>query len=636
MTYMNRDFRETLRSVYITNPSVISDLQQYDSHMEKYASQDMLSYSLCRTCLLLSEEMAVLRNACSDGSIPKAIEACKQMEGILRNDHGLRPYHAVWAINCWMYALDAHICYFNAEYAKRIESLPTEELIPLANSGDAYASSTLYIRDMSKKEWLEKTDQYDHPIAKYYIAVNTRGDLADAAKNQQSLEICLEAVNRGYPNVCIELVQLYQGVPGIEKNAAEVYKYARMGADAGLPKCIMTVSDALLDGDGVEPDPIASFYYLEKLAASGDAEAQFMCGCAYRIGERGAVQDDVKSFNWMKQSADQGNSDAQLFAAKALLRGDGIPRNSTDALQYFKDSANQGNVEAMEEIARMYLMGEDIPKNEEEAASWYKKAADAGSGFACSMLASFYRGGIGVARNLARADQYEKKATELGYEDELNDEDANSGEDATDNIDYNDPSFQAKAREFASEFLAEEGIEESTEGNYVDDNWDLHNLGKGDGITEIRNPKAKELFRVMTDTWNAFASVVDNHNLDLYKDQGRHYMYMLSKLSVEFCKNSIPNFSYYLLNFLYSSSCRLYMGSSEDDYFNKEFLTCSKQIDDIQKENDLTTSMLIYLYFVNLNQGNYSSEDAKEVSAEQLKYTKQFLITIRDISQGKA
>lgn len=633
---MNVRFREALREAYQANSAVYTDFQQYDTYMEKFAAEDMLSYSLPRTCLLIPDEMDKLRAACSENDVAKAIEICQELERILRNEHGIRPYHAAWSINCWMYAISAHICYFNSEYAKMVEAMPSDKLIPLANSGDAYASATMYSRDMSQKDWLAKTEQYDHPVAIYYRSVELRGDLTNPEKNQQALELCLKAMDMGYSGVSPELALLYQGAEGIEKNAVEAFKYALMGADLGIHACIHMVSEAYLNGDGVEANPQLSFAYLEKLAEAGDAKAQCMCGCAYHDGVRGAVVDHEKSYYWLRKSADQGDSIGQLLTGKALMNGIGVSVNGSEALYYFKACAEQGNVEAMEQIAGMYFRGEEIPKNEEEAAAWYRKAAEAGSGFACSLLADFYEYGIGVPKNRARADQYRRKADELGYHDE-DDDAAEEKEVDIDNVDLNDPSFQANARAFAAEALEMMGYEDDdAETEYIDDDWNFKNIGNGDGITEIRDQDLKELFRVMKDTWNAFASVTEKHGLDIYKDQGRYYMYMLSKMAIEFCNKRIENFAYYLLNFLYSSSCRHYMGDSAEDNFNTEFTACSETFDNIHREgHDLGETMMIYLYSVNLHQGHYRDDVAREVSIEQIKYTEQFLSTLASIAEKR-
>lgn len=567
-----------MREAYQNNNAVYTDIKQYDAYMERFAAEDMLSYSLPRTCLLIPDVMEKLCTACAEHDVAKVFGICNELESILRNEHGIRPYHAAWSINCWLYTINAHICYFNSEYTKLIETMPSDKLIPLANSGDAYVSEILYSRDVSQKEWLTKTEQYDHPAAIYFRSVELRGDFTDPEKNQQALKLCLEAMDMGYMGVSSELAQLYHGVEGIEKNAVEAFKYALMGADYGIHSCMRMVSEAYLNGDGVEENPQLSFVYLEKLAETGDANAQCVCGCAYRDGVRGATKDLEKSYYWLRKSADQGDSMGQLLTGEVLIKGIGVPVNGREALRYFKASADQGNIEALEQIGGIYFRGIGVLKDEAEAAVWYKKAADAGSGFACSVLADFFEGGIGVTRNRARADQYRRKAEELGYHDEKDIATEDEKKDIN-NVDLNDPSFQAKARAFATDALEIMGHEEDTETEYIDDNWRYNKIGHGDGITEIRNRDLKELFQVMKDTWNAFASVVKKHGLELYEDQARDYMYMLSNFANKFCNEKIENFTYYLINFLFGSSCSHFMGDSAMAKFSTEFPESSQTID---------------------------------------------------------
>lgn len=600
---MNAAFREALRVAYQTDGSVYTDFRSFDSYMERFAAEDMLSYSLSRTCLLIPEEMNKLREACAENNDEKTMEICRSVERILQEEHGIRPYHAAWAMNCWLYAMNAHRCYFNSEYIKTLEAAPSERLIPMANSGDAYAVCVLYMRDTNQKEWLDRMEQYDHPASIYYRAVDLRGDFSDPEKNKQSLGLCLKAFDMGYARASAELAVMYQGIAGIEKNAVDSFKYACIAANLGIPACIRMVSDAYWNGDGVEANPKVSFAYLERLAESGDLQAQIMCACSYFDGTRGADKNEQKSFHWLEKAAEQGESKAQFLVGESLRRGEGVPKNVSEAIRYYKASAEQGNVEALIQLGKLYFLGNEVQKNEQEAAMWYKKAAEAGSGFACSILADLYRAGIGVPRNLARADQYDRRAKELGYEQEPE--------------------------------KSETGTQKMS---YIDDNWDIQNLGKGDGITEIRDPEMKKLFSVMRDTWNIFASIAEDRGLSLYAVQGRAYMYMLCNLAMTCCTEIIPDFQYYLLNFIYGSSCRAYMSDSAAEYFDKEFGVFCEKFDNIYIEEDaekntLQLRMMCYMSAVNKVLGKYSDEVARDISARQVLKTNQFCEILRLIMQ---
>lgn len=593
---MNALFREALKEAYQANSDIYTDSHQYDAHMEKFAGSDMLSYSLARTCLLLSEEMNALRMACADNQAEKAAEICRNLERILREEHGIRPYHAAWAVNCWLYALDAHMCYFNDEYAKAIEAMSDDKLIPLANSGDAYASLALFNRDTSQKEWLDKAEKYDHPAALHARSIDLCGDYSNPENNNKALALCLQALEMGCKDVLPILAMLYGRAEGIEENKEKAFRYALMGAQAGMNECVYMLSDAYLNGEGVERNPQKAFSYMERLAQDGDAKAQYTCAQAYSDGNYDVAKDPEKAFYWAKKAADQGYGEALMMAAHALLEGDGVTANAAEARHYLEVSAYQGNLDAMIELGGMYLGGDGVARNEEEAAGWIKMAADAGSGFACWVLSSMYKAGIGVSENRARAEQYRLRAKELGYEAEDQEEDTST---------------------------------------YIDDQWDSSQIGHGDGINDIRDPDMRELFSVMLSTMADFIETADKQGLDLYDDQCRAYVYLMSKMANDCLKDSVENFANYLINFIYSSSCESYMSDSEKEYFNREYPDYVNLFNTILNDHSAIESVYIYINIVNEELGHMDENTAKMIAMEQVKCMTRFLKLLGDIPKRR-
>lgn len=57
------------------------------------------------------------------------------------------------------------------------------------------------------------------------------------------------------------------------------------------------------------------FNEIRNHAENGDANAQYFLGRMYYYGD-GAEQSDTKAIEWLKKSAEQGNTDAQDFIDK--------------------------------------------------------------------------------------------------------------------------------------------------------------------------------------------------------------------------------------------------------------------------------------------------------------------------------
>lgn len=452
--------------------------------------------------------------------------------------------------------------------------------------------------------WLDKAEKYDHPAALHARSIDLCGDYSNPENNNKALALCLKALDMGCRDVLPVLAVLYGGVEGIEEDSEKAFQYALMGAQAGMNECVHMVSDAYLNGDGVEKNPQTAFSYMERLAQEGDAKAQYTCAQAYSDGSYDVAKDPEKAFYWVKKAADQGYGEALMMAAHALLKGDGVTANAAEARHYLEVSAYQGNLDAMIKLGIIYYKGDGVGKNEDEAAGWMKMAADAGSGFACWVLSSMYKAGIGVSENRARAEQYRLRAKELGYEAEDKDGD-------------------------------KDGDKEEDTSVYVDDHWDTSQIGQGDGVNDIRDPDMRELFGVILSTMADFATLADKHGLELYKAQCRAYVYVMGKIANVFFKDCVENFSYYLINFLFSSSCSPYMGDSAKDYFNTEYSDYVNLFNTILNDHSAIEAIYIYINIVNEELGHMDENTAKMIAMEQVKCMTQFLRLLSDIPKRR-
>ena len=76
--------------------------------------------------------------------------------------------------------------------------------------------------------------------------------------------------------------------------------------------------------------------------------------------DKGPFSDTV---HHCKTSADQGNATAQFIYGVLLTKGDGVPRNLSEAARYYKMSADQGNAEAQFHYGTCLANGEGVSRN---------------------------------------------------------------------------------------------------------------------------------------------------------------------------------------------------------------------------------------------------------------------------------
>ena len=614
---MNREFREALGKLVSEVSDLDKDLALYDQKTEAYAAVDSLSVSLARSCLMNHAVFSSLKDACQNGDTDEILSLCSELKKSLCAEHGIREYPAIWAVNCWLYAFNAGVYYADDEYLNKVRQLAYNELEQLIKLGDAYAVIVQSESQDDKSDAISRLVSLDHPASLHLEARQITSGEPDADGNKKALDLLSRAYDMGYKAVCLDLALLYTGEAcGIDKDPEKVYFYAKEGADKGDSRCMGIVAVALESGDGVEKDEAKALEYYKASAELGNANAQALLGFAYSDGSMGCEIDPQKAFSWFKKSVDGGDYDMADRVGRALLNGDGTEKNTNEALRYFQLGAENGNTVAMIALAEMYSTGEYMKEDYPKSAEWLKKAADAGDPFACHLLADYYREGIGVSKNLARADQYARKAVELGYKDEEVEPDPEP------KVDWNDPSVQQAARDFAAEALElEYGIPRDSQQNidYLDDDTlDFRKVGKGDGITEIRNPKTRGVMAALFDTWNQVVILAQNRGLDVYQDQARAYMFILSSITEDYCEDNVPNMSYFLTNLYLGSKCREKMPKM-GDYLKQEYPYYMNLFHELYEQKQNVTAALFALFYrVNRSTGKYPDAIAKDLSVDQV------------------
>jgi TPR repeat protein len=138
---------------------------------------------------------------------------------------------------------------------------------------------------------------------------------------------------------------------------------------------------------------------LRQSAEQGNAEAQYSLGLMYSSGD-GIPKDKVEAAKWYLKAAEQGDASAQMNLGYLYSSGDGIPKDETEGEKWYRKSAEQGNANAQYSLGLMYWSELrqflDIPKDDTEAVKWFGKSADQGNAVGQRYLALMYYFGFGV------------------------------------------------------------------------------------------------------------------------------------------------------------------------------------------------------------------------------------------------
>jgi TPR repeat protein len=217
---------------------------------------------------------------------------------------------------------------------------------------------------------------------------------------------------------------------------------------------------------------------LEKLAAAGDAKAQYQLGATYvgldkptsEANERpagstiemapsrkGTPIDESRGVHWLELAAAQGHREAQYELGSLLLPGfdpipyfedkagsasgaptqsksrivwwedaweiavnnsaksaTTLPKDAKKAIHWLTKAAEEGSARAQFKLGGAYASGNGVLKNEVAAAAWWRRAAEQGHSQAQNYLGVMYAYGVGVEKDANAAIAWLSKAAEQG------------------------------------------------------------------------------------------------------------------------------------------------------------------------------------------------------------------------------
>ncbi|MDP5014028.1 MAG: sel1 repeat family protein [Opitutales bacterium] len=97
---------------------------------------------------------------------------------------------------------------------------------------------------------------------------------------------------------------------------------------------------------------------------------KLLLSCLTVVFLAGCGEPDIRS------KAEAGDPNAQSNLGVMYYSGEGVPKDSAEALKWFRKAADQGHAPAQLHLAHMYAKGEGVPKDEAEAYAWYNLAAE--------------------------------------------------------------------------------------------------------------------------------------------------------------------------------------------------------------------------------------------------------------------
>ena len=139
--------------------------------------------------------------------------------------------------------------------------------------------------------------------------------------------------------------------------------------------------------------------------------AQNNLGMMYVNGD-GVPKDSSEAVKWFRMAVEQDFADAQNNLGWMYLEGDGVPKDSAEAVKWFRKAVEQGNADAQKNLGLMYANGDGVPKDNSEAVKWFRMAAEQGNAGAQCNLGVMFVMGEGAPKNSAAAMKWFRLAAE--------------------------------------------------------------------------------------------------------------------------------------------------------------------------------------------------------------------------------
>lgn len=188
-------------------------------------------------------------------------------------------------------------------------------------------------------------------------------------------------------NTFKEASNLYQ--KGSYKEAFAIFEKL---AKSGNSNAQYNLGMMYYNGQGVAVNKIMAFVWLDMASNNGNKLAQNKLGYMYEKGEIKGTKDDKKAIDEYLKSALQNYNFAQLNLA--MKYNDSFKKeNLTLAAFWYEKAAKNGNTAAMNNLATMYYHGHAVKKDYKKAYELYFKAASLGDAIAQYNLAMMYYNG---------------------------------------------------------------------------------------------------------------------------------------------------------------------------------------------------------------------------------------------------
>lgn len=114
----------------------------------------------------------------------------------------------------------------------------------------------------------------------------------------------------GEPHACMQVMNSYKFGLNLDRSPSTAFQLYQLAAGQQHIPAYLKLHTCYKEGFGTQQSYPNDIEMLDKAIASGDAEALFLIGDAYREGACGMAKDEAKARQYLQRAVDQNHSGA--------------------------------------------------------------------------------------------------------------------------------------------------------------------------------------------------------------------------------------------------------------------------------------------------------------------------------------
>jgi uncharacterized protein len=204
---------------------------------------------------------------------------------------------------------------------------------------------------------------------------------ADPPDYEKALQWLNKAADKGNTQALNRLGQLYRNGLGVPKDERKAFDCQRKAAEAGDRVAGYNIGVFYAEGTFVPRDYTEAIRWLRPAAEDAvldpttKAQAQFLIGAIYQLGGDGIDRNSDEAMSWYEKAAHGGHVDAQRLFGQ-MLRDQ---KRYAEAVPWLRMAAEKGDRASQNDLGTMYAMGWGVPQSRKDAIAWLLRAYQQGS-----------------------------------------------------------------------------------------------------------------------------------------------------------------------------------------------------------------------------------------------------------------